>query len=221
MLTFECYAAPPVRPLSCQDLLTEVVPGIVVSYASGQEIYGEGERPEYAYRVLSGAVRSFRVLRDGRRQVEAFHLPRQVFSMEMGDTYDCSTEALCETRLLAMKISTIESMMQTNPGVARGILSWAAESLTQAREQVVLLGRKTATEKVASFVLELDKADPDAESLTLPMSRYDIADYLGLTIETVSRAFANLQKADAIDMLSARHVVMRDRDGLRRLAGQS
>jgi CRP/FNR family nitrogen fixation transcriptional regulator len=120
-----------------------------------------------------------------------------------------------------MKISTIESMMQTNPGVARGILSWAAESLTQAREQVVLLGRKTATEKVASFVLELDKADPDAESLTLPMSRYDIADYLGLTIETVSRAFANLQKADAIDMLSARHVVMRDRDGLRRLAGQS
>lgn len=203
------------------DLLAGAIPGTVLRYSAGQEIHGEGESVVYAYRVLSGMVRSFRVLNDGRRQVEAFYLPGQVFGLETGNTYDNSTEAVCATRVLAMRMSTIEKLVDTEPMVARCLLRWASESLGKAREQVVTLGRKTAIEKVASFLIELDGVEPYADHVSLPMSRYDIADYLGLTIETVSRAFTKLQQVNAIELPSARHVVLRDRSALWRLSGHA
>ena len=201
------------------DPLATAIPGTVLRYEAGQEIHGEGESAVYAYRILSGMVRSFRVLNDGRRQVEAFYLTGQVFGLEIQDTYNSSSEAVCATRVLAMRMATIDKLLDTEPMVARCLLRWSSESLEKARDQVVTLGRKTAIEKVASFLLELDGAEPYADYVPLPMSRYDIADYLGLTIETVSRAFTKLQQANAIDLVSARRVVLRDRGALWRLSG--
>jgi CRP/FNR family nitrogen fixation transcriptional regulator len=217
-MLIQTAAAPQhVAPLSAvhreMDLpLVGLIPGQVMDVDAEEEIHGEGEPAQYAYRVVSGAVRSFTLLADGRRQIEAFHFPGDVFGIDVGTLHRVSAEAVCTTRLLVIKRSQIEALSQRDCSAARELWNWTAQALERARAQMLLLGRKTALEKVASFILAMARKDDGM--LELPMCRSDIADYLGLTIETVSRTLSQLERCGAIALPASRRIELRSRGKL-------
>ncbi len=181
--------------------------GQVAAFDADEEIHGEGEPATHVYRVISGAVRTFTVLTDGRRQIEAFHFPGDVFGVDAEDMHRLSAEAICGTQLLMIKRSHIEAAIRTDCAAAHELWRWTARALAKARAQMLLLGRKSAMEKVASFLLEMGRAHMNRGMLELPMSRADIADYLGLTIETVSRTLSQLEREGAISLQASRRSI--------------
>lgn len=186
--------------------------GVRRRFSRNEEIFGEGEPAEHLYRVVSGVVRTIRFTSDGRRQILAFHFPGDVFGIETGDRHALAAEAVTEAAVSMVRRAMVESAASRDPAAARGLLKLVSDHLQKSQEHVLVLGRKGAGERVAAFLLQLaDKVRPDIE---LPMSRADIADYLALTIETVSRAFTQMERDHAIDLPSSRHVVVRDRHAL-------
>ena len=157
--------------------------------AKDQPIYAEGDPAEFCYRVLGGCVRMVKLMDDGRRQVTEFLLPGDMLGLDTLDAYDLTAEAVMPTTLRRYRRAAVEALADRDPAVARRLRSFAANSLRQARERMMLLGRKTATERIASFLLEMtDHASScRRDHVPLPMGRGDIADHLGLTTETVCR----------------------------------
>jgi CRP/FNR family transcriptional regulator, nitrogen fixation regulation protein len=190
--------------------------GAQMPFSRDAEIFGEKEPAEYIYKVVSGAVRTYRILADGRRQIQAFHLAGDVFGFEPGEEHTLSAEAIVDSRILVIKRTAVEALAARDNQVARGLLALMARELQRVQRHVTLLVM-TAQERVIDFLLEMTACDPE-KALTLPMSRQDIADYLGLTIETVSRTFSSLETAAAIELPNSRRVVLRDREALSRLA---
>jgi len=190
--------------------------GAPIAFGRDAEIFGEGEPAEYLYKVASGAVRTYKILADGRRQIQAFHLPGDVFGFEAEGEHTLSAEAIVESRILVVKRSAIDALAARDNGFARELWSLTARELQRVQRHVTLL-IKTAQERVVSFLLEMADRAPGASAVTLPMSRQDIADYLGVTIETVSRTLSGLESAAAIELPSSRRIVLRDHDALTRL----
>src|SRR4051794_4530959 len=157
------------------------------TYKRGSEIYGEKEAAEYVYQVKTGAVRSYKLLSDGRRQIGAFHLPGDIFGLVNGGEHRFTAEAVVDTTVRLIKRHSLDSFAVSDPVVAISLLTMTTSNLQHAEDHMLLLGRKTAMEKVTAFLVEMDKRMALTAVLILPMSRRDIADYLGLTIETVSR----------------------------------
>jgi CRP/FNR family transcriptional regulator, nitrogen fixation regulation protein len=184
------------------------------TYRKDEEIYGEDETAEYVYQVIRGAVRSYKLLSDGRRQIGAFHLPGDVFGLEAGSTHRLATEAILDTTLRLVKRKSLEQVAQSDVRVARDLWSITSGELLHAENHMLLLGRKTATERVASFLLEMDRRLAKSGMIALPMCRRDIGDYLGLTLETVSRVFSDLQQQRVLGLSGARQIVLRDRERL-------
>lgn len=191
--------------------------GVRMHFERNEEIFGEGEPAEYLYRVVSGAVRKMRFTSDGRRQILAFCLPGDVFGLELGETHSLSAEAVSDAEIVMVRRSLIEKAAAEDPRAARCWLNHASGSLAKAREHALILGRKSASDRVAAFLLLMSDRAPRDEAIDLPMPRADIADYLGLTIETVSRAFTEMERQHAIDLPTSRHVVMRNRSTLTQL----
>ncbi|HXY89500.1 MAG TPA: helix-turn-helix domain-containing protein [Xanthobacteraceae bacterium] len=181
------------------------------------EIYGEGETADYIYKVINGAVRVYKVLDDGRRQISAFYLPGDVFGLEASDNYPFSAEAVTPSSVLVIKRSSLAALAARQSEVANELWSLTARELEHMQNLMITLGRKNAQERVAAFLLEMAGRAPDKNMLELPMSRQDIADYLGLTIETVSRTFTQLENELAISLPTSRRVVLRNRGALSRL----
>jgi CRP/FNR family transcriptional regulator, nitrogen fixation regulation protein len=181
------------------------------AYKRGTEIHGENEPADYVYQVKKGAVRSYKLLSDGRRQIGAFHLVGDIFGLTNGENHRFTAEAVVDTTLWLMKRRSLEVISQTDGVLARNLLSLTTRSLQHAEDHMLLLGRKDSLEKVATFLLEMDKRLADA--MTLPMSRRDIADYLGLTLETVSRGLSRLRRAGAISLAgdTLREITILDR----------
>lgn len=188
--------------------------GVRMNFERNEEIFGEGEPAEYLYRVVSGAVRKMRFSSDGRRQILTFCLPGDVFGLELGETHSLTAEAVNDSEIVMVRRSLIEKATANDPRAARCWLAHASNSLAKAREHALILGRKGASERVAAFLLLMSERFPRGQAIDLPMSRMDIADYLGLTIETVSRAFTEMERQHAIDLPTSRHVVMRNRSTL-------
>lgn len=184
--------------------------GVRMRFERNAEIFGESESAEYVYRVVSGAVRTMRFSGDGRRQILGFHLPGDVFGWELGDTHTLSAEAVNAADVIMVRRSLVEKASAQDLQAAHAVLALTAQSLNSARNHAVVLGRKGAGERVAAFLLQLADRFVSQSELDLPMSRADIADYLGLTIETVSRAFSEMERQCAIALPSSRHVVVRD-----------
>lgn len=184
--------------------------GVRMRYERNEEVFGEDEPAEYVYRVLSGAVRTMRFSSDGRRQILGFHLPGDIFGLELGDTHSLSAEAVGACDVVMVRRCAIEKAAFDNTKVARALLQLIGEQLADMREHALVLGRKGAGERVAAFLLKLASRFVATREMDLPMSRADIADYLGLTIETVSRAFSEFERSAAISLPSSRHVVMRN-----------
>lgn len=192
--------------------------GATLNYPRNSEIYGEDEPSEYVYLVRSGAVRTYKLLSDGRRQVGGFHLAGDVFGLEAGANHYFTAEAISNCQIVAVKRSAIDTLAARDPDVAREIWRLTAADLDRARSHLMLLGRKNALERVATFLLEMAARVEHGGAVDLPMSRQDIADYLGLTIETVSRTLTQLESSTAIELPSCRrHILLRNPGILRRL----
>jgi CRP/FNR family nitrogen fixation transcriptional regulator len=190
--------------------------GAPIPYARDSEIYGEGEEAEYIYQVVSGAVRTYKILNDGRRQIGAFYLPGDIFGLEIGETHDLSAEAVCDCTIAVIKRSSLVKLARGDSSITQALWTLTARELQRVQKHVLLLVR-SAQERVASFLLEMADRTASAGAVVLPMSRRDIADYLGLTIETVSRALAALEDQAAIAMTGARRVQLTNVRELRRL----
>lgn len=190
-------------------------------YRRGAEIFGEGEDAEYVYQITSGAVRSYKLLPDGRRQINSFSLPGDMFGFENGSTHRFTAEALVETEVrITSRHNVLDAMMNRQVGAAN-LIGFVTRNLQHAENHMLLLGRKTSLEKVAAFLLEMDQRLAHPDMMILPMSRRDIGDYLGLTLETVSRALSILRDESLLrfEGSTQRRVELLDRDGLARLDG--
>jgi len=185
-------------------------------FARNMEIFGENEPADYLYKLVSGSVRSYKVLVDGRRQIGAFYVPGDIFGLESSEAHAFSAEAITDCKILVIKRSTVMTLATRDPDVARQMWVAMARELTRVQGHSLLL-IKTAQERVASFLLEMAERVATDGLVELPMSRQDIADYLGLTIETVSRTLTQLEKTAAIGVPSARRILLRNRSALRRL----
>jgi CRP/FNR family transcriptional regulator, nitrogen fixation regulation protein len=191
------------------------------NYRRGNEIFGEAEPAGHVYQIKSGAVRTFKLLSDGRRQIGAFHLPGDIFGIESGDIYRFTAEAILETRV---RIARRERFFGGDPEASgfsnKELLKLIAGSLERAESHVLLLGRQIARERVAAFLTEMDCRLRSPKILVLPMPRRDIADYLGLTHETVTRCFSALRDLGVLGYpdTSHREIVLHDRAQLARLA---
>jgi CRP/FNR family nitrogen fixation transcriptional regulator len=185
-------------------------------YRKGTEVFGEGVQAEYVYQIISGAVRTHKLLADGRRQINSFHLPGDMFGFENGATHRFSAEALVETQARIMTRRGLLDAMASQKGSTTKLLRLITQSLQHAENHMLLLGRKTALEKVAAFLLEMDERQDHPNVMILPMTRRDIADYLGLTIETVSRALSILRDERLLRFVETtqRQLVLLDRFGL-------
>ena len=190
--------------------------GATMPFVRNAEIYGEAEPADYVYKVVTGAVRTYRILSDGRRQIGAFYLPGDMFGLEAGDTHHFSAEAITNSTIRIVKRNALLSLAASEPARARELWTLIARELERMQDHAVLL-IKSAQERVASFLLELSQRLSASEIVELPMSRHDIADYLGLTIETVSRTLAQLEGEATIALPSARRIVLRNRRALNRL----
>jgi CRP/FNR family nitrogen fixation transcriptional regulator len=191
--------------------------GAPMSFSRNEEIYGEAEPADYLYKVVSGTVRMYRVLKDGRRQIGAFYLPGDMFGLEPGDDHHASSaEAIDDVTVLVFKRSAVFALSARDADVARRLWEMTARELHRAQSHMLLL-IKSAQERVISFLLEMAGSGSEADEVTLPMSRQDIADFLGLTIETVSRTISHLEHAHAIALLSSRRVALRNRAMLSRM----
>jgi CRP/FNR family nitrogen fixation transcriptional regulator len=188
--------------------------GTRMHFERNAEIFGEREPAEYLYRVVSGAVRTMRFSSDGKRQIMDFHLPGEIFGIELGSTHSLTAEALEPTEVIMVRRSLLEKAAAEDPRAARSWLEHASRTLDAARDHALILGRKGAGERVAAFLLRISERLLRGQDLDLPMSRADIADYLGLTIESVSRSFTEMERQSAIGLPSSRHVVMRNRSTL-------
>ena len=192
--------------------------GAPMSFARNSEIYGENEPAEFLYKLVSGAVRTSKILNDGRRQIGEFYLPGDIFGLEVGTEHAFSAEAIADAKVIVIKRSAVEALAARDNDVARQLWATTGRELQRMQEHILLL-IKTAQERVAGFLLEMAMRIKSTTEIELPMSRQDIADYLGLTIETVSRTLTILENSAAIALPSSRRIVLRNPAALRRLNG--
>ena len=193
--------------------------GAAMSYPHNAEIYGEDEPAEYLYKVISGAVRTYKILSDGRRQIGGFYLPGDIFGLEFADEHTLSAEAITDANVLVIKRSMLTALAARDAGVAGELFALTGCEVQRMQERVLLL-IKTARERVVGFLLEMAERVPAGNAIELPMSRQDIADYLGLTIETVSRTLTSLEDSAAIELpTSRRSIVLRNRTALSHMNG--
>jgi CRP/FNR family nitrogen fixation transcriptional regulator len=189
--------------------------GITICASRNEEIFVEGDPAKYGYRLVSGCVRTVKLLEDGRRQVGEFLLPGDLFALESLATHDFSAEAVVDSKLRRYSRAALEEFADHDPGFARQLRELVGDRLRTARGRMVTLGRKTAAERLAGFLLEMaDRLNADASGvLELPMNRTDMADHLGLTIETVCRGLTELRRHGTIAIDRAR-ISIRDRPAL-------
>ncbi len=191
--------------------------GTSMTFKRDAEIYGENEPADHVYKILTGTVRVYKILQDGRRQIEAFYFAGDVFGIEFGPDHASSAEAVTNVTLAAVRRSTLMATSTRDRNVTDALWAYTGRELEKARRHAMLLV-KTAQERVASFLIDLSSR-LKGDAVELPMSRQDIADYLGLTIETVSRTLTQLENCAAIELPSSRQVVLRNRATLGRLNG--
>jgi CRP-like cAMP-binding protein len=190
--------------------------GSQMKFGPNEEIFGENEPAEFVYKVVSGAVRTYKILTDGRRQIGGFYLPGDVFGLEIGKEHHFSAEAVNHAVVRVVRRSAILSLAERDVEAARELWAFAAEELRQTQERMLLLV-KSAPQRLACFLLEMSERLSARDILELPMSRQDIADYLGLTIETVSRTLTQFVSHSMIGLPSSRRVVVRNHGALRQL----
>lgn len=187
-----------------------------VQFAPREVMATQGEAAECVFSVTEGVVRLYRYLPDGRRQILGFALTGDFLGLSLLEVYDFSADAVVETTVCRFARKTFASYVEERPHMMRRLHEFASHELSLAQDQMVLLGRRSADERVGAFLImmrdRLRRLGHTSPSLPIPMSRQDIADYLGLTIETVSRTFTKLAKAKSIVIVPDGIRLLRERD---------
>ena len=189
------------------------IAGQVLNFAQDSEIYAECSEVRSFYKVVGGVVRTCKFLSDGRRQIEGFHSAGDIFGLELGDTHGLSAEAVSDCTIVAYRWRGLSAAAARNDQMAPQVFQFAMQCLQRAQQHALLLGRRSAAQRVAAFLVEMAD-DEEPATVHLAMTRQDIADYLGLTIETVSRTLSQFERDRVIALPSTRHVVLEDRDAL-------
>jgi CRP/FNR family transcriptional regulator, nitrogen fixation regulation protein len=192
--------------------------GVSASFAPKTRIFHDNDPAESVYKVVSGSVCTCKILSDGRRQIVAFYLPGEFFGFECADEHSLSAEAVSNAKVLVIKKRPLAAAASCDSEIERQVLLLMARELAHLQERVLLL-LKNAQERVGEFILDMEKRAAVGKYVKLPMRRQDIADYLGLTIETVSRILTALEKRAAIEILPRRSVVVRSHSLLRTVMG--
>jgi CRP/FNR family nitrogen fixation transcriptional regulator len=192
--------------------------GTVIHVAQGREIFAEGDDTDVFYKVVSGVVRACKFLSDGRRQIEAFHVAGALFGFELGEERLMSAEAVSDCTLISYRRHSVQTLALKDQALSHQLFQYAMQNLAQAQGHSLLLGRRGAAEKVASFLLDWARHSADKRLLNLAMTRQDIADYLGLTIETVSRSLTQFERDGVIALPGGRQVKILNSDALEDLA---
>lgn len=193
--------------------------GWTLRLAPGQALFHEGDPATRVFTLTRGSLKLYKLLADGRRQVTGFLQPGDFLGISVDDEHAFSAEALEEAQLCWFPRPRFDDFVDDHSAMERELYRMAAHELAAAQQQFVLLGRKTATERLASFLLVLsERAGPHCRTVKLPMSRSDIADYLGLTKETVSRVLSALRRDRVIRLESLDTVEILDRDRLEQLS---
>jgi CRP/FNR family transcriptional regulator len=193
-------------------------------HEAGEELVGESTEITTYANVMSGVVKLSKMLEDGRQQLVGLQFAPDFLGRLFGQEHQLTAEAASAVELCVIPRTTLERMVAGSPALERRLMQQTLRELDEAREWMVTLGRKTAQEKVASFLhLVALHADPLVETdrqivFELPLSRGDIGDFLGLTIETVSRQLTKLRQLGAIEV-SGRRITVPDVEELRALCG--
>lgn len=195
----------------------------VRAYGEHEHLYVEGEKQSHVYLVVEGVVAMYKLLADGRRQITTFAYPGDMVGLDSVGIHVNNAEALVDSKVRCIPVNAIEKLIRTEPGFGQALLFLTASELAETREQLLALGRKSAAEKLATFLLRIARRSAVVEGefeqmLVIPMKRCEIADFLGLTIETVSRTFTRLKVAEVIRLKSNSEVVLLDVEKLEAIA---
>lgn len=214
---FSVCAAIPEEDLHRLEALAERI-----SLEPGEALVRQGDPVRFVYNVTSGSVRVSHLLADGRRQITGFLFAGDFIGLAAGEIHAASIEAMEPSAVCRFRLTEYRALMTERQALEQALLERAGHELAAAREQVVMLGRKTALERVASFLQSLPAADPARSSpphvVRLPMTRGEIADYLGLTLETVSRCFSRLKRTGVVRQVSLTEIHVEDAPALSALA---
>jgi CRP/FNR family transcriptional regulator len=192
--------------------------GAVQRLEEGATLFSEGDPATNVYQVVSGTLRLYKALPDGRRQITGFLSAGHLLGLSLNDLHLYTAEAITPVNLRRYPRAWFDRLVDEVPGLARRLLAATSDELRAAQDQMLLLGRKTAEERIASFLLMLADREHGANAVQVAMSRSDIADYLGLTMETVSRMLAKMKHEGIIALPSTARVELRDRKRLEELA---
>jgi len=187
--------------------------GAVLSFPQDRLIYAEGETATVFFKVVSGVVRTCKFMSDGRRQIDAFYVAGDIFGFETSVEHLLSAEAVCDCMVVPLRRKPFDSL--NGETVPRELLTFAMRNFARAQEHSLLLGRRSAIEKVAAFLLEWAEPTKLGHVVNLAMTRHDIADYLGLTIETISRTLSQLERDKIIELSTVRQILIKDITTLR------
>jgi CRP/FNR family transcriptional regulator len=188
--------------------------------APGDVLFSEGDEADCVYEIVSGMIRLYKLLPDGRRQITGFLRAGSVLGLAPEGVCVYTAEAITAVTVCRYKRKAIERLIDEAPGFAKRLLTVTSHELRAAQEQMLLLGRKTALERVASFLLIMAQGSDgsEADEIDVPMSRSDIADYLGLTLETVSRSLGKLKQLKLIALPTSGHIEILEREELEAIA---
>jgi CRP/FNR family nitrogen fixation transcriptional regulator len=192
--------------------------GSVLKFKRNAAVFNEGDPTRHVYKVISGAIRTCRVLMDGRRQIADFYLPGDFFGLEGQGEHGFTAEAIADAVVVSYPRAQLEQMAETRPAIQKLLMSMLCKGLSATQNHLVMLGRQTAHERLAWFLLGIMGRSHENKNLDLPMSRLDIADYLGLTIETVSRGISQFKRKHLISVSGAHQVSLRNVEALEALA---
>lgn len=189
--------------------------GALVAFEKGCDIIAQGDAADYCFEVVEGCARSVQRLEDGRRQVSDFLLPGDVFGLDAVGEHDFAGEAVTAVTIRRLRLATLDLLAEEDAAFGQRLRRHLARQSRAMRSRIVLLGRMTAAERIGAFLLEMKKRlDGSAQDIVeLPMSRGDMADYLGLTIETVSRCLSDLKGRGVISVKGA-HIIIHNHRAL-------
>jgi CRP/FNR family nitrogen fixation transcriptional regulator len=193
--------------------------GVKVRFSRNETIFSDGDEATNCYKVISGAVRLCKHMADGRRQIADFLLAGDLFGFMQFGHYKFTAEAVGDVVLMCYPQRQVARLSSSMPNLRGRLLVLLSQRLLGMQDHLVMLGRQTAKERIASFLLHIAERSDAEEGLAfdLPMSRQDIADYLGLTIETVCRMLSELKREKIIAIPNVGQIVLNDIEALQAL----
>jgi CRP-like cAMP-binding protein len=212
----------PIAPFDAREMSTAIAAldriGLVISLEPNATIFFETGVANSYFKVFSGVVRGCKLLSDGRRLISDFYLAGDFFGLTDDGEHLWSAEAVTSVTFVRWTKRSVDALAEWKPVFGKCLRSMVSDDIASAREHMLLLGRKDAIERIASFLLMMADRGEDPERVSLPMTRLDIADYLGLTVETVSRTLGLLKSRRLIRLHESHEVIFLNRDAIEDLA---